>query len=205
MRALFVFAASVEAGALADDARTLALGVGKAAAAVALADRLARDRVDAVISFGVAGAYAGQGAPAVGELVIVDRDAFGDEGVQAPEGFLSLGALGLGDDAPLCADEGLVARLARDLSHPRRVGGATVSTCSGTDARAREVASRTGAAIETMEGAAIALACARLGVPWAGLRAISNRTGDRDRGGWDLPRATEVVQAAVRRLFDKGW
>lgn len=182
----------------------LQTGVGKAAAAAALAQRLATDRIAAVVAFGVAGSYPGPHAPLLGELVIVDRETFGDEGVETPEGFATLGDLGLGDDAAIEADVALVRRASAVLG-VRAVSGATVSTCSGTDARARALAQRTGALVETMEGAAIALACRRFDVPWVQLRAISNRTGDRDRGGWDLPRATQAVQAAVRTLLDEGW
>jgi futalosine hydrolase len=205
MRVLHAFAAAVEAGPLAGDARTLRIGVGKAAAAATLARRLAADPVDAVIGFGVAGVYPRADAPSVGELVLVARETFGDEGVETPGGFLSLRDLGLGDDTPLEADAALVARVSAALGGLRTVSGATVSTCSGTDARARALADRTGAIVETMEGAAIALVCREAGVPWVQLRAISNRTGDRDRAGWDLPRAAGVVQAAVRMLLEGGW
>ena len=200
MDALFVYAAPAEAGPLADDPRTLALGVGKTAAASALTRRLSADRPAAVVAFGVAGAY-GE-APAIGQLCVVGSECFGDEGVATPDGFVTIGQLGLGTDAPLPADPTWVARVASRLGAVPVVAGATVSTCSGTDALAAAVAARTEADIETMEGAAIARVCVDFGVPWVGLRAISNRTGDRDRAGWDLAGATAAVQAAVRRLWE---
>lgn len=205
MRVLFPYAAAAEAGPLVADPRTLAMGVGKAAAAVALTRALSEEPADLVIAFGVAGAYSERGAPEIGGLCIVTHDGFADEGVATPEGFRSIGALGLGRDDPFAADGPLCERLAQALGGVPKVRGATVSTCSGTDARARELAERSGAAIETMEGAAIGLVCQRLGVRWAQVRCISNRTGDRDRGGWDLPLATRTLQRAVRRLLDARW
>ena len=44
-----------------------------------------------------------------------------------------------------------------------------------------------------MESAAVALAAARLGTPFAALRVISNRTGERSRQGWDMARAFSVL------------
>ena len=81
---------------------------------------------------------------------------------------------------------------------------ATVATCSGTDEAAAEVARRTGAVAEAMEGAAVVHAARRLGVPAIELRAVSNTTGRRDRQVWDLPTAMtalgEGVAAALEAL-----
>lgn len=197
---LWVYAAPVEAGALGDREDTLCLGVGKTAAAVSLSGRLAVDPPSAVIAFGFAGAY--PGGPEVGSVVVVGSDALVDEGVQTPEGFSSLADLGLPATLTVQADPGLSARLASVLGVPV-VSGTTVSTCSGTDALS-DARAGSGAAVETMEGAAIGLACARYSVPWACVRAISNRTGDRDRAGWDVAGAAKVVQAAVGRLTAAG-
>ena len=86
-------------------------------------------------------------------------------------------------------------------ARPWGAWGATVSTCSATDPLAAELGARTGAAVETMEGAAIGLACAAAGVPWAQLRAVSNLTGDRARAGWDLARAVGALHGAIRAVL----
>ena len=198
--ALLVYAAPVEAGPLADREDALALGVGKTSAALSLAARLAVDPPGCVIAFGFAGAY--PGGPEIGSVVAVSTDALVDEGVQTPDGFSSLADLGLPATLTVEADAELTARVAEALG-VRVVAGATVSTCSGTDALSKQRAA-TGAAVETMEGAAIGLTCARFSVPWACVRAISNRTGDRDRAGWDVATAAKVVQAAVARLMATG-
>jgi futalosine hydrolase len=77
-----------------------------------------------------------------------------------------------------------------------------VSTCSGTDARSRQRATLTGAAVETMEGAAMAAASEACGVPWIQLRAVSNWTGDRNPEAWRLPEALETVQHAIGILLE---
>ena len=51
-----------------------------------------------------------------------------------------------------------------------------------------------------MEGAAVAYVCRQFELPLLHVRAISNWTGDRDRGDWNLGAAVGAVQQAVRRL-----
>jgi futalosine hydrolase len=58
---------------------------------------------------------------------------------------------------------------------------------------------RTGASIESMEGAAWALACQSAGVPFAQVRSISNVAGPRDRPAWRIPQAL----AALRRSLEE--
>lgn len=199
---LYTYAAPREGQPFEDDPRMLRLGVGKVAATLALTRRVLQERPAAVVLFGVAGAH--PGGPAVGEACLVTADWLADEGVEGPGGFLSLEDLGLGTRGPFEADAALTDQLDARLGPglPRLVG-ATISTCSGTDARAAAYrAACPGVAVETMEGAAVAAVCVALGIPWAQLRVISNRTGDRERGGWDLRGSLERLHALVGRLLD---
>ena len=202
---LLVCAAEVEGRGLPS---ALRLGVGKVPAAVAMTELLLARRPAWVLLFGVCGAYPEGHGPGgrldVGDVCLVGDEWLADEGVATDDGFLSLAALGLGSVGPFHADADRSAAAARVLGAPI-VRGATVSVCSGTDVRSREVATRLAAAVETMEGAAVAWACGRAGVPWLQLRCVSNRTGRRAEGGWDLPRAVAGVQAALRRLEAANW
>lgn len=202
---LLVCAAEVEGRGLPS---ALRLGVGKVASAVSMTQALIERRPAWVLLFGVCGAYPEGHGPGgrldVGDVCLVGEDWLGDEGVEVDDGFLPLAQLGLGSVGPFHADAGRTAATARVLGVPV-VRGATVSTCSGTDARSRALASGTGATVETMEGAAVAWACRAFGVPWVQLRCVSNRTGRRAAGGWDLPRAVAGVQAALLRLQAADW
>ena len=80
------------------------------------------------------------------------------------------------------------------------VRGATVSTCSGTDASSRRLHERTHADLETMEGAAVAFVCRQLELPLLHLRAVSNWTGDRDRGDWNVGAAIDALRHGLQRL-----
>jgi futalosine hydrolase len=80
----------------------------------------------------------------------------------------------------------------------------TVSTCTGTTSRARELEARYGGLCENMEGAAAAQVALLHGVPWLEVRGISNMVEDRDMKKWDVPRAALAVQQAVEQVLE-GW
>ena len=197
----------------------LLTGVGKANAAGATAGALAGQSYYAAINLGIAGALPSLDAGldltfslALGTALIASTSTFADEGLESPGGtFQSLAEMGFpmidepvispGAGGPsFAADAGLVARLTRlvDLAAPI----ATVSTCSGTHARAIEIARRTGALAECMEGAAAALVCARRGVAFAELRVISNTTGDRPSQIWKIREALERLGQLASGVLD---
>lgn len=180
----------------------LHLGVSKSNAAGALATTLATHRrYAAVVNAGIAGSLPDghEFALQPTDTVVATRCVFADEGIVTPAGYQSVAAMGFpinstGEDAFACD-----ARLIDAFTPLVTAAGdiATVSTCSGTDALARAVAVRTKAIAETMEGAACALVCHRLGIPFVEVRAISNYTGDRAKQAWDIKGAL----ASLERLF----
>lgn len=177
-------------------------GVGKANAAGATAAALAGGSYGAVINLGVCGTLPGSPA-AIGDVVLATRSAFADEGVESDAGakWEPMAALGfptaIDGDGVACHPE--LGALLRSLAKHHGVI-ATVSTCSGTDARAAAVVTRTGAIAEAMEGAGVLLAAARLGVPGAELRVVSNTTGERSRQQWELKRALAVLGEVARAI-----
>lgn len=184
---------------LGDRFEMILTGVGKANAAGAVA-RVLAPRHAGVLSLGLAGALPGSGLE-IGGVVVAEACVFADDGAATPEGFRSQADLGFP------AVPGLGERLEPDARWRSVLGPlgragicATVSTCSGTDALAREIAGRTGAIAEDMESASVGLVASRLGVPFANLRVISNATGDRGRQGWDLRRAFAVLEALAAAL-----
>lgn len=193
----------------ADELRVVTLGVGKTAATMHLTALLrGASEARAVLLFGVAGAFPSRHrtSPAPvprGGLCIVGSDRFGDEGVETPTGFQDLQALRIGDSGPFPANPRMAQQAAALLEVPI-VRGVTVSTCSGSDAASSRMWRRSGADVETMEGAAVAYVCRQFELPLLHVRAISNWTGDRDRGDWNLGIAVDAVQQAVRRLVRGG-
>ncbi len=182
-------------------------GVGKANAAGAVARSLDPARHAVVLNVGVAGALPGSDLDP-GDAVVADVSVFSDEGVATPAGFSDLAAMGF----PIGPDLGvgipgsleLISAISPLCDAAGRI--ATVSTCSGTDALAREVAARAGAIAEAMEGAAVGLVVARVAAlersdtGFAEIRAISNTTGDRDSQIWDLSAALSRLRQIVREI-----
>ena len=78
----------------------------------------------------------------------------------------------------------------------------TRSTCSGTEAEAREIVERTGGAVESMEGAAVVHTAIAHQVPVAEIRGISNSVGDRDRTKWRLHEAAENAGRELMRWLE---
>lgn len=179
------------------------VGVSKANAAAGTARVLDPQRHAAVLSVGIAGALPRPGGVLANRSVVVaDRCAHADEGMRSPTGFVNLAQMGFPlsdepDQAHPCTP-GIVEVL-RPLADA--VGPiATVSICSATDALAAEIAGRTGAIAETMEGAAVALVASRLGVAFGELRTISNPTGDRSTQTWDIRGALDRLAMVLGRV-----
>ncbi|GJQ28845.1 MAG: hypothetical protein HBSAPP03_07290 [Phycisphaerae bacterium] len=171
-------------------------GVGKANAAGCVARAVAPGAYAAVLSVGIAGAL--PGGPAVGAVVVGTRSEFADEGVMTPAGFEDLARVGFPvvDGGMGVEMDGWVADALRGVEGVRGVI-ACVSACSGTDAQAAEMVRRTGAVAEAMEGAAVGLVARRIGVGFGEVRVISNQTGARERQGWDLRGALEVMARVI--------
>ncbi|PLY00710.1 MAG: futalosine hydrolase [Desulfuromonas sp.] len=191
-------------------------GIGKVNGALATEALLDKRRPKAVILFGCGGAYPDRGLK-IGDIALAEEEIYGDEGVRTPDGFLDMQKIGF----PLCSNadasyynhlplhQGLQAEARARLKafiSPRGkhlVTGpfVTVSTCSGTDERGRELADRTGGICESMEGAAVNHVCLQHDVPLLEIRGISNLTEDRNPDQWDIGTAAEISQQCILELI----
>ncbi|WP_405862575.1 futalosine hydrolase [Streptomyces sp. NBC_01515] len=163
----------------------IAAGVGPAAAAAATATALALAGTpyDLVVSAGIAGGF--QPEAPVGSLVIADEITAADLGAETADGFVPVTELGFGT-----VTHRPPSALVRDLAAAAgaRTGAVlTVSTVTGTAARAAELRARHPRALaEAMEGFGVAEAAAAHGIPVLELRAVSNPVGPRDRAAWRI-------------------
>jgi len=183
-------------------------GVGKANAAAATALALSTGTFGIVISIGIGGllpvtrfSNANKNL-SLGDVVLANRTSFADEGVQTDDKFLPMHTIGFplssrDSDAFMPASH-VMLKLQSVVN--AMVPVATVSTCSGTDVLAQQVADRTECCVEAMEGAAVMLVAARLGIPGAELRVISNTTGSRKNQRWDLRLAFETLERLAAQL-----
>lgn len=168
-------------------------GIGKSNAAGAVSQTV-EDRHQAILSIGVGGVLPPR-AFVAGERVLATRSVFADEGVDTGAQFLTTEDIGFA--MPGAGNQHLppspeLFQILRPLVHYQGIV-ATVSTCSGTDLRAEQVATRTGAEFENMEGAAVGLVAYRLGRRFAEVRAVSNTTGQRSRQRWEILAALDSL------------
>lgn len=200
MSILVCAATELECAALRDQLRgtegvqIIRTGIGPVNAAHAVTVAVMRDRPELIVSCGIGGAYPSSGLQ-IGDVVSAQQEEYGDLGAQSPGGFLNMRALGfpvvdgpqpLFDELPMSV-----------FPSSRRVRFVTVSTCTGTAAAAREIESRTGGAVENMEGAAIAHVAHLHGIGVGEIRGVSNIVTNRDKSTWRIAEAAEAAQQAL--------
>ncbi|MCL5238507.1 MAG: futalosine hydrolase [Nitrospirae bacterium] len=156
-------------------------GVGKTNAAHGTTLLLERFRPGLVYSLGVAGAYPSSGLD-IGDIAVAEKEIYGDEGLAPGGEFHTMDAIRL----PLFSGGGIAYYNEFPLLVPEKIKNfkargnfITVSACSGTLERGREIERRFRALCENMEGAAIAHICTLNGTPVVEIRGISNVIADR--------------------------
>lgn len=182
------------------------LGIGKVNTAAGLVLALGATGARAVLQFGIGGAFPGSGL-APGGLAVATHELHLDSGVRDDSGWHDMKALGF----PLL--EGHPPYYNLFPTHPElttaltKVTGApsgnfgTSETVTGSPAEAERLAERHGVLVESMEGAAAAQVCTALRVPFGEVRGISNHVGERDKGNWRIPEATQAASRAVLDLL----
>lgn len=217
MKVLIIVATAGEAARLAGvPAHVVVSGVGAVAAALTTQQELMREPFDLVVSAGIGGAYPGSGLHP-GDLALSSLMAQADlgavDGLPGQETFLPLEELGLSvqpdqlNTGIFPAWSGSQALAERLSNAGLRVGygpALTLSTVTGSLEVAQALAARfPGAVCEGMEGAGVAHAALRWGVPALEVRGISNPVGPRDRAAWKLGEALAATRRGVEALL--GW
>lgn len=187
-----------------------ATGVGVINASLVLGRALARGNVEGVLCLGVAGSFDLAEHP-LGSVRLVEEETWPEYGLLA-SGWSSAdaGALGfplgrLGErrvwDRVAWDAEADLLRLGLNSTGLERVKSLTVSGVSADPERAGALHHRHPAALENMEGFALAYGCALAGLPFAEVRTVSNAVGSRPPRDWDLPGALGALGRATAELF----
>ncbi len=175
------------------DVRIIVTGVGPVNAAHATTLAIVTSKPSAIIVCGVGGAYPSSRLQ-VGDVVCADTEVYGDLGAQSPGGFLDMKALGF---PVVAAPTAFFNELPMQVFPTTRARFVTVSTCTGTESTANDIAARTGGAVENMEGAAIAHVALMHEVPVGEIRGISNLVTNRDSKSWRLKEAAAAAQETL--------
>lgn len=205
-RVLIVVATAAEAERLRDlPAQVVVSGVGPVAAALATAAALRGGAYSLAVSAGIAGAYPGSGLRP-GDLAVSSRMIQADLGAQDGTEWLDLDSLGLSVE-PQVTHRGDFVAWEGAAALAERLSAAygpmlTRSTVTGSHEEAERWASLfPGALTEGMEGAGVAHAALRAGVPALEVRGVSNPVGPRDRASWRLAEALAATRRGLEEVL----
>ncbi len=180
----------------------LITGVGLLSATYSITEHLLLKKPGLIIQAGIAGTL--EATLEKGITVAVASECIGDSGVTENGNFLSLFDLGLMlDEAPWQTgklynnNSGILNLCALPTVH-----GVTVSEITTSEKKIGYYRESLGAEIETLEGAALHFAAARLGIPYLQVRTISNLVGERDKTKWDLTGAIQNLNLALSRIIN---
>lgn len=175
----------------------LVTGIGMVNTAYHLGRSLEKTDYQRVWNLGIAGAF--QVEQPLGSLVEVVVDCFPELGCRTQNGWLDLQALGfplLTQNEPIY---NIIPNPNPSITEWKKVTGLTINTITGTTAQKEELLSRYPAAVESMESAAVFLACRQANVPFTCVRAISNYVENRNVSNWKIQEAL----CAINQWFTK--
>lgn len=182
----------------------LITGVGMVATAAWVAQTLSENQYDGAINAGICGSF--DRGIALGEVVRVQTDCIPELGAEDDEKFIGIHDLKLQDrndfpfrNAVLTAYD---TSIFGSLAQLKSVSGITVNKVHGNEKSIADVLGRTGAAIESMEGAAFLYACAIAGVPAIQVRAVSNYVEKRNRDAWKIADAVSNLNRELLKFFE---
>lgn len=182
-------------------ARVVVCGIGAVNAALSTYGAVLEDRPKLILNVGIGGAYPNSGLE-MGETACSSAFIYAGLGAQDGEDFLDLEQLGF----PLFLDtfnqipawDG-VGEWSRQLSI--RCGEfLTLETVTGNLETLKVLEKRfPDALIEGMEGAGVAHAALKLGIPALEVRGVSNFVGLRDRSSWRIRDALLSCRSVLER------
>ena len=182
-----------------NDIYFLISGVGAVPTCFHLSQYLLKNPVDLVINAGIAGAFDTNLYP-IGTVVEVERDRFADLGAEFADGhFEDVFEMGLENPNKFYQDGWLINRRCGDKL--QQVSSLTLNKVTGQLDAANILKEKYEAALETMEGAAVAFTCLQLNIPFHQIRAVSNKIEDRNKENWNIPLAIKTLNNHLKEII----
>jgi len=182
----------------------LITGVGLSSCTYHLTKQIHIKQPSFIIQAGIAGSL--DESLHLGEVVIVEKDQIGDEGVMEKNKFKSVFQLGLKEMENFPWQQGKLFNnridLFKDVDLPL-VTGVTVNEITTEEKRIAYYKNNLEAKIETMEGAALHYVAMMENIPFIQLRSISNYIGERDKTNWTLSESISNLNIALRSVLQK--
>jgi len=207
MRILLVTATELEVPPLQPGPNAvdvLVTGVGMVATAARTSSSLARTRYDLALNLGICGSFDPALSP--GTVVHVVSDGMPELGAEDGDAFLTLEDLGLlrRDAAPFVDGRLVNTTVPANpvLQRLPAVHGITVNTVHGSERSIAETVRRFAPQVESMEGAGFMYACLINAVPFAQVRAVSNKVERRNRSAWKIDEAIASLCRVARDVIE---
>lgn len=182
----------------------LITGVGLSACTYHLTKQIHIKPPSFIIQAGLAGSL--DENLALGDVVIVEKDQIGDEGVMEKNEFKSVFQLGLKKDDSFPWQEGKLFNSKinqfKDEGFPI-VTAVTVNEITTNKKRIAYFKNDLQAKIETLEGAALHYVALIENIPFLQLRCISNYIGERDKTKWMLSESIANLNIALQSILPK--
>ena len=166
--------------------KILITGVGMVNTAYYLG-RHAGNNVDALVNVGICGAF--NKKLSLGEVVNVVSDRLSEFGAEDNKKFIRFEDLKLGGKSSFVLKNGI------KMNSLKKVNGITVNTVHGNKKNIRRVVALFNPDVESMEGAAFAMACDVLKKTGIQIRAVSNYVERRDKSKWKMSLAVKNLNA----------
>jgi futalosine hydrolase len=186
------------------DVDVLVSGVGMVATAAWCSRALSAERFDVALNLGVCGSFRSALEP--GSVVHVASDRLVELGAEDGERFLTIQQMGLLRDDEFPFTHGRLVNSSPPpievLPELTPVDGITVNTVHGDERSIARAVERFNPDVESMEGAGFMYSCLIHGVPFAQVRAVSNRVERRNRAAWKLDEAIAALNVTARRMLE---
>ena len=180
--------------------KVLITGPGITFTAFALGKFFARNSVDYALNVGIAGSFREEWA--LGSVVQVVEDRFGDFGVENADGsFANIFQLDWMESSQFPFHEGALGTDAR-LQNLPMARGFTVNKVHGAEASIATLP-KAQVDVESMEGAAFFYACLTEGIPCLQLRSISNYVEVRNKANWEIALAINALSETVIQFLSQ--
>ena len=180
----------------------LITGVGIPSTLFHLQKRLNQVDYDLVIQAGIAGCF--NNTLNLGDLVLIEKDAFGDIGMEEKNHFTPIFKSGFVDENEFPFENGWLKNNNHLLkqSSLKIVSAVTVNKVSDSILQKEQLIKNFNPAIESMEGAAFHYVCLQENIPFVQMRSISNHVGERDKTNWKIKDAITNLNTELGKLIE---
>jgi futalosine nucleosidase len=184
--------------------QVLITGVGSTATAFSLGQYLSKIKTNLLINAGIAGAFSEKHK--IGDVLLVERDRFGDLGVEEANGqFVDVYELEMpAPNTPPYKDGWLINLGALEQKFLPTATSITVQKVHGSADSITKIRNKYPVDLESMEGAAVHYAALMTGTPFFQIRSVSNLVEPRNKDNWDIGKAIAELNKVVIGMINLG-